>query len=118
MKLLRKSNIEKSSHTPITERLSSTENKIRKEVAIMKKCRHANVVRLLEVIDDKLAQKIYLSAYPGHQLLLDLSLSYSSPCINILCFLSHGKPRGWRDKVAYNWRPTNLNSQPDSKDVP
>lgn len=63
LKLLRKSNIEKSPHTPITERLSSTENKIRKEVAIMKKCRHAHVVRLLEVIDDKLAQKIYLSTY-------------------------------------------------------
>ncbi|PCH42122.1 kinase-like protein, partial [Wolfiporia cocos MD-104 SS10] len=34
--------------------------KIRKEIAIMKKCRHPHVVRLLEVIDDRLAEKIYM----------------------------------------------------------
>lgn len=37
---------------------------IQREIAIMKRCRHANVVRLVEVIDDPLADKIYISGYP------------------------------------------------------
>jgi len=44
-----------------TERIYSTENSIRKEIAIMKKCRHPNVVQLFEVIDDPQQDKIYLS---------------------------------------------------------
>lgn len=60
MKLLRKSAIQASPHTPLTERLGTTENKIRKEIAIMKKCRHPHVVRLLEVIDDRMKHKIYM----------------------------------------------------------
>ncbi|EDR08829.1 uncharacterized protein LACBIDRAFT_162730, partial [Laccaria bicolor S238N-H82] len=39
---------------------SSTENSIRKEIAIMRKCRHPNLVRLLEVIDDPRQEKIYI----------------------------------------------------------
>jgi serine/threonine protein kinase len=35
-------------------------DKIRREIAILKKCRHPNVVRLIEVIDDPEARKIYL----------------------------------------------------------
>ncbi|KAI8053251.1 kinase-like domain-containing protein [Syncephalis plumigaleata] len=35
-------------------------DKIRREIAILKKCRHPNVVRLIEVIDDPQARKIYL----------------------------------------------------------
>ncbi|KAF9189997.1 hypothetical protein BGZ51_009059 [Haplosporangium sp. Z 767] len=38
----------------------SNEQKIRREIAIMKKCIHPNVVRLIEVIDDPSARKIYL----------------------------------------------------------
>ncbi|KAF9421640.1 hypothetical protein BGZ76_003960 [Entomortierella beljakovae] len=38
----------------------SNEQKIRREIAIMKKCIHPNVVRLIEVIDDPTARKIYL----------------------------------------------------------
>ncbi|KAG0032424.1 hypothetical protein BGZ82_006555 [Podila clonocystis] len=38
----------------------SNEQKIRREIAIMKKCIHPNVVRLIEVIDDPNARKIYL----------------------------------------------------------
>lgn len=34
--------------------------KIRKEIAIMKRCAHPNVVRLFEVIDDPNTEKIYL----------------------------------------------------------
>jgi len=39
---------------------SSTEQSIRKEIAVMKKCRHANIARLFEVIDDPQQDKIYL----------------------------------------------------------
>ena len=34
--------------------------KIQQEIAIMKKCDHPHVVKLLEVIDDPAAEKIYL----------------------------------------------------------
>ncbi|KAI0067229.1 kinase-like protein [Artomyces pyxidatus] len=47
-------------HLPVTDNLSSQEYKIRKEIAIMKQCRHPHVVRLLEVIDDKLYKKVYM----------------------------------------------------------
>ena len=40
--------------------LSSTEHSIRKEIAVMRNCRHANIVRLFEVIDDPQQDKIYL----------------------------------------------------------
>lgn len=56
----RKHALPPSDHTPLTEALGETERQIRKEIAIMKKCRHAHVVRLLEVIDDKLKAKIYM----------------------------------------------------------
>ena len=57
---MRKKNLPATPHTPLTDRLGTTEHKIRKEIAIMKKCRHGHVVRLLEVIDDKLKEKIYM----------------------------------------------------------
>ncbi|KAF5380408.1 hypothetical protein D9615_004496 [Tricholomella constricta] len=41
--------------------LSSTEHSIRREIAVMKKCRHANIARLYEVIDDPKQDKIYLA---------------------------------------------------------
>ncbi|TFK69935.1 kinase-like protein [Pluteus cervinus] len=47
-------------HTPMADRLNTTEAKIRKEIAIMKKCRHPHVVRLYEVIDDRMKDKIYM----------------------------------------------------------
>jgi hypothetical protein len=40
--------------------MSSTMNNIRKEIAIMKKCRHVNLVRLVEVIDDPQVEKIFM----------------------------------------------------------
>lgn len=43
----------------------SNEQKIRREIAIMKKCIHPNVVRLIEVIDDPNARKIYLGKDSG-----------------------------------------------------
>jgi len=41
--------------------MNSTMNNIRKEIAIMKRCRHANIVRLVEIIDDPKEDKIYMS---------------------------------------------------------
>jgi [calcium/calmodulin-dependent protein kinase] kinase len=46
---------------PLADKVSATEQKIRKEIAIMKKLRHPHVVRLYEVIDDHLQSKIYMS---------------------------------------------------------
>ncbi|KAJ2917354.1 hypothetical protein MD484_g3075, partial [Candolleomyces efflorescens] len=45
---------------PLADKVSATEQKIRKEIAIMKKLRHPHVVRLYEVIDDHLQSKIYM----------------------------------------------------------
>ncbi|RPA79641.1 kinase-like protein [Ascobolus immersus RN42] len=42
------------------ETAKAQENKVRKEIAILKKCSHPNVVRLIEVIDDPTANKVYL----------------------------------------------------------
>ncbi|OWB85972.1 nucleotide binding protein [[Candida] boidinii] len=39
---------------------SSQEDKIRREIAIMKKCNHPHVVKLIEVLDDVNSRKIYL----------------------------------------------------------
>ena len=60
-RLRRKPLMPSSGHTPLTEVIGETERQIRKEIAIMKKCRHPHIVKLLEVIDDKLKSKIYMS---------------------------------------------------------
>jgi [calcium/calmodulin-dependent protein kinase] kinase len=41
-------------------KLATTEDKVKKEVAILKKARHPNVVALLEVIDDPTSKKVYI----------------------------------------------------------
>ena len=41
-------------------RLGNPEDKVKKEVAILKKARHPNIVGLLEVIDDPNRQKVYI----------------------------------------------------------
>lgn len=63
MNALRKRNLPSSPHLPLTSKLSETEMKILKEVAIMKKLRHPHVVRLLEVMDDHLVKDIYLGKH-------------------------------------------------------
>jgi hypothetical protein len=40
-------------------------DRLRKEIAILKKCRHPNVVRLREVIDAPASKKIYLGERPS-----------------------------------------------------
>ena len=61
-KLRRNDNLPRYPHLPLADQLGSTEHKIRKEIAIMKKLNHPHVVRLLEVIDDPLTDKIYMGA--------------------------------------------------------
>ncbi|CAG8508404.1 9952_t:CDS:2 [Scutellospora calospora] len=41
----------------------TNEQKIRKEIAILKKCVHPHVVRLKEVIDDPMSRKIYMGMF-------------------------------------------------------
>ncbi|ORX95383.1 kinase-like protein [Basidiobolus meristosporus CBS 931.73] len=54
--------VEKHSRRRLGQKQShpSSLDKIRKEIAILKRCNHPNVVRLYEVIDDPEAKKIYL----------------------------------------------------------
>ena len=59
IKLLRK-NYQQNEGQDGAPIMSSTMNNIRKEIAIMKRCRHMNLVRLVEVIDDPHAEKIYM----------------------------------------------------------
>lgn len=61
MKNLRRQRLPASAHLPVADRLNTTEAKIKKEIAIMKKLRHPHVVRLYEVIDDRMKEKIYMS---------------------------------------------------------
>ncbi|KAF8808659.1 kinase-like protein [Phlegmacium glaucopus] len=60
MKNLRRQRLPASAHVPVADRLNTTEAKIKKEIAIMKKLRHPHVVRLYEVIDDRMKEKIYM----------------------------------------------------------
>lgn len=48
------------SEPAVADKLSTTELKIKKEIAIMKKLCHPNVVRLFEVIDDRQKEKVYM----------------------------------------------------------
>lgn len=61
IKMLRKINQQDASRVQANPLPNSTMNSIRKEIAIMNKCRHANLVRLFEIIDDPNAEKIYMS---------------------------------------------------------
>lgn len=55
------SGLPKSSHgISVADKVNSAEAKVRKEIAIMKKLRHPHVVRLYEVIDDRMREKIYI----------------------------------------------------------
>ncbi|KAF8622768.1 hypothetical protein AX15_006853 [Amanita polypyramis BW_CC] len=57
MKMLRRSYQQYDNHN---QPMSTTEHGIQKEIAIMKRCRHPNLVDLFEVIDDRRQEKIYI----------------------------------------------------------
>jgi hypothetical protein len=63
--------------------LSSTEHSIRKEIAVMKKCRHANIVRLFEVIDDPQQDKIFLGEAWSRSILT----RYAEDCLQLSAFV-------------------------------
>ena len=54
------------------------EQKIRREIAIMKKCIHPNVVALREVMDDPNSKKVYLGIVLLSRILLMIVLEYMS----------------------------------------
>ena len=45
------------------DQLEDAEKKILREIAIMKKCSHGQIVQLFEVIDDRLMSKIFMGMY-------------------------------------------------------
>jgi serine/threonine protein kinase len=57
--------------------MSDHDQRLKKEIAILKKCRHPNVVRLREVIDAPASKKIYLGMYRIAEA-LDLYINQSS----------------------------------------
>ena len=91
-KLRRKPQMPLSGHTPLTEAIGETERQIRKEIAIMKKCQHPHVVKLLEVIDDKLKSKIYLSKQALPSI---FSFPYCIPCRKVLAPFIVLPPPDW-----------------------
>lgn len=56
--------LRRSHQSSTSDRLGTTENSIRKEIAIMKVCRHVHLVELFEVIDDPTKDRICIGMAP------------------------------------------------------
>jgi serine/threonine protein kinase len=114
MKNLRRQRLPASAHVPVADRLNTTEAKIKKEIAIMKKLRHPHVVRLYEVIDDRMKEKIYMSMSSFISCLRVSHCNYFSAISSRAFFLlmtsffcsSHGVSRRRRSQVAGLQKPT------------
>jgi hypothetical protein len=59
-------------------------HRLRREIAILKKCRHPNVVRLREVIDAPASKKIYLGEHTYDDALERLGLTALHISLGIL----------------------------------
>ncbi|KAK0446208.1 kinase-like domain-containing protein [Armillaria borealis] len=57
---LRRSHLPRTTDPSLGDAIHSAEGKILKEIAIMKKLRHPHVVRLFEVLDDRVLGKIFM----------------------------------------------------------
>ena len=87
--------------------ITSTENSVRREIAVMKECRHPNLAALLEVIDDQREDKIYL----GEQYTSGpYVLSYS----RAVC--SDGVPWGWLGGMGNRGPSAPVDPDPDATD--
>lgn len=62
------------------------ENKIKREIAIMKKCQHPNIVNLIEVIDNPDSQKVYLG-----------TIIYTQRLTLVLEYMERGEIK-WKDR--------------------
>lgn len=83
----------------LVDRLQSAERKVLREIAIMKKCKHGQIVQLLEVIDDRLTSKIFMGACvaPLPQL---TELMQST----VMEYMGGGEVK-WRDSASPNALP-------------
>ncbi|ODV88922.1 hypothetical protein CANCADRAFT_13094, partial [Tortispora caseinolytica NRRL Y-17796] len=61
---------------------SSQEEKVRREIAILKKCNHPNIVKLREVLDDAASSKIYLVLEYVERGEIQWHDSYDNPILN------------------------------------
>jgi [calcium/calmodulin-dependent protein kinase] kinase len=52
--------------TALVDRRGTEEAKIRREIAIMKKCDHPNIIKFFSFIDDQMSANICLSASFSH----------------------------------------------------
>ncbi len=75
-------------------KLDSQEAKIKREIAIMKKCNHQHVVRLREVIDDALNEKIFMGV---SALKSSLFLTQTHSFVSVLEYMAGGEVK-WRTK--------------------
>lgn len=75
-KQLRKQ-LPRSNDAPVVDQIHTVESKIKKEIAIMKKCKHPHVVRLFEVIDDRQLNSIYMSTFESSSYSFGRSFSWA-----------------------------------------
>ncbi|KAI8986578.1 kinase-like domain-containing protein [Pilobolus umbonatus] len=83
IKIVEKQTKRKQLYTKISSSLTETELKIRREIAILKKCSHPNVVQLKEVIDDPTSKKIYLALEYMEHGEVEWRNDYSQPVLSV-----------------------------------
>ena len=77
--------------TSVVDRVESAEKKVKREIAIMKKCHHGQIVRLYEVMDDRMRKSIYM----GNAYIYFSLLCLTNPFV-VMEFMAGGEVK-WRD---------------------